>query len=151
MTHLVYFLKEGNIPIMNSNLKEVLNAWGQVGEDQAVIQGTLKVLLVFEYYQPNIGYVPGMEKLAYFLRKLSDEPSAFHLFYNLLFSSKLIWGFLEAKKTITELNLGILEKMIQKNQNMKKSYEINKLVFEKFFLEYGCCFYLDVFDPTTIE
>lgn len=106
---------------------------------------------MFEYYQPNLGYVPGMEKIAYYLRKLSDEPTAFHLLYNLLFTSKLIWGFLESKKTMTEQNLSILDKMCNRYTTVRKSYEINRLPLEKFFLEHGCFLYLDVFDPNTVE
>lgn len=141
----------GNIPIIKTNLVQVLKDWGQVGEDHQVVEETIRVLLVFEYYQPNLGYVPGMEKIAYYLRKLSDEPTAFHLFFNILFNSKLIWGFLEAKKTITEQNLSILEKMCNRYPNARKSYEVNRLPLEKFFLEYGCFLYLDVFDPTVVE
>lgn len=119
--------------------------------DQAMILSVVRVLLVFEYYQPNIGYVSGLEKIVFFYRKLTDEPNTFLLLYNTLFNSKLMWSAFEGKKTLTELNLQVLEKMCSKNAQIKESYRINKLPFEKFLLEYGVFLYLDVFDFNVVE
>ena len=93
----------------------------------------------------------GLEKIAYFYRKLTDEATSFQLLYNTLFNSKLIWSYLEGKKTITELNLNLLEKMCSKYQHLRKSYELNRIHFERLLLEQGCLLYLDLFDPAIVE
>lgn len=136
---------------MSQNLALFLKQWGQSAEDPAVIQSSIRVLLAFELYQPNIGYVPGLEKIVYFLRKLGDEPSTFLLLFNFLFNSRMIWGYLDAKKTITEQYLAVFEKLVQRQSLVRKSYELNKTVFDKFFLSHACYLYLDVFDPSTVE
>lgn len=135
---------------MRSNIREVLAKW-ELPEDPAYVLSVLKILLVFESYQPNIGYVPGLEKLAVFFKKSCDESTAFSMMYNILFSSKLLWAYFEGKKTITELNLQLLEKVVTRNPQLKKSYETNRDYFERFFIEAGCMLYLDMLDFPTVE
>lgn len=146
----IYSLTIGNIPIIRSNIKDTLSRWA-VPEDPAMILSVVKVLLVFESYQPNIGYVPGLEKIALFLMKNCDEPTAFTMLYNILFSSKLLWAYFEGKKTITELNFQLLDRVITNNPQLKKSYEINRDHLERFLIEAGCLLYLKVLDFSTVE
>ncbi len=140
----------GCLPMIRSNIRLSLESWG-LSEDKPLEQSVARILLVFEYYQPNIGYVPGLEKIVLFFRKLTDEPSAFVLLYCSLFNSKLLWSFMEGKKTLTEFNLQILEKMCTHNAKLAKSYETNKSIFERFFVEKATLLFVDVFDPAIVE
>lgn len=139
------------MPIIQQNLAAFLDRWGQSSEDVGIINSTIRVLLAFEYYQPNIGYVPGLEKIVYYIRKLSDEATAFYLLFNFLFNSRFLWGYVEAKKTITEQHLAVFEKLCNHYPALRKSFELNKLIFQKFFVTYSTTFFLDVFDPSTVE
>lgn len=136
--------------MIRTNLTTVSASWS-MAEDQVLTKSVTKMLLVFEYYQPSIGYVPGLEKIALFYRKLADEPTAFTLMFNTLFNSKLIWCYLEGRKTVAEQCLAILEKLVAAKPALKKSYECNKAYFHKFLMEYGSFIYLDVFDPSIVE
>ena len=141
----------GSMPMIESGITQVLEVWGLTEESSALVKSVARILLVFEYYQPNIGYVPGMEKIVLFLRKLTDDSTSFILFYNVLFNSKLMWSYLEGKKTLTEFNLEILEKMCGTAPGLKKTYEVNRQKFERFFLQHAPFVYLDVFEPAIIE
>lgn len=140
----------GCLPMIKTNIRLALENWG-LSEDPTLAQSVARVLLVFEYYQPNIGYVPGLEKVVLFFRKLTDEPSAFFLLYNSLFTSRLLWSFMDGKKTLTEFNLQILEKMCTQNAKLAKSYETNRRIFERFFIEFATLLFVDVFDPAIVE
>lgn len=135
---------------MMSNIKNYAELKGQI-ENQEKLHSALKVLLVFEVYQPSIGYVPGIEKIALFLVWQLDEATAWEVLHNILFSSKLLWAWFEGKKTMTELNLQLLEKMVTRVPQIKTPYEINKAHLERFILEHAPILFLDVLDSNTVS
>lgn len=123
-----------------------------ISEDDSFVESAVLILLVFEFFQPNIGYCLGMEKLVLFLRKLFDEATTFLLFYNMLFNSRFIWSYYEAKKTITEQYLELLDRLVsQSSTEAKRSFECNQAKLQRFFLVHAPTMYLEVFDPPTIE
>lgn len=136
--------------MIRTNLAAVFTAWS-MADDPVLTKSVTKILLAFEYYQPSIGYVPGLEKIAFFYRKIADEPSAFSLMFNTLFNSKLIWCYLEGRKTVAEQCLKVLERMVLTKPQLKKAYECNKPYLDKFLMEQGSFIYLDVFDPSIVE
>lgn len=61
-------------------------------DDPELEQSITAMMLIFEMYQPDIGYVPGMEKIALFLRKIMEESTAFIIFFNVIFASPFMWS-----------------------------------------------------------
>ena len=77
---------------VNSSIK--LLTIEPANQQTEVKNSVTRMLLVFEYFQPDVGYVIGTEKLVYFLRRLMDEETCFIIFYNIYFTSEFLWGLL---------------------------------------------------------
>lgn len=110
-----------------------------------------RLLLVFEYFQPDVGYVIGTEKLAYFLRRLMDEETCFIIFYNIYFTSEFLWGLLTNDHECISKYINVLQKIVHKYSKYKEMYSVNKSHLERFFAEYSLQLFIGLFSPDLIE
>ena len=81
----------GSADLISKKIVEAMKSQ-KMEEDPDFNQSCLRMLLIFELNQPDVGYVPDMETVVMFLRKLAPEDQAFIIFFNLIFSYTLIWS-----------------------------------------------------------
>lgn len=140
--------------MIKTALNSFLSQNEAVKESPELFESVCTMLLVYNHFQPNIGYCLSMEKIAYFFRKLTDEANAWVLLHCTIHSSRLSLYFFEGRKTHTQFNLEILDKFILKSTSpkvSKKWLKINSPAFHRFFLQYAPILYLGIFDLPTVE
>src|SRR3990167_6732029 len=85
----------GSEPVIRSFVAESVKKLGITVSAEGQ-ESVARILQVFELMHPDVGAVPGMEKLVLLLRILVgiEEENSFVLMYNLFFSSDLLWAIL---------------------------------------------------------
>ena len=122
-------------------------------DNQEVVQGVVRMLLVFEYLHPDIGYVIGMERLAFFLRSMVgiEEESAFIIMYNIYFSCDFLWATLSCDANLLGHYMAVLRKMIETYSDFKEMYAVNRQHFERFFIESAQTLFVGLLTPEIVE
>ena len=105
--------------------------------DQQTLESTTKLVMIFEYFHPEVGFILGTEKLAFLLRILMrlEEDISFIIFHNVYFDSEYLWSVLTADQPVISLNLQALKGLVSRLTDYSEMYKINRLQFERFFVE----------------
>lgn len=116
-------------------------------------ESVVKMMLVFEYLHPDIGYVIGMERVAFFIRSMVgiDEDTGFFILYNLYFSCDFLWTTLSAEASLLNHYLMVLKALVDTYTNFKEMYAINRQHFERFFMESSQTLFVGILAPDIIE
>ena len=136
--------------MIGKRIKEAMNL-SAMDDDEEFKESCLRILLIFEFNQPDLGYVPGMEVLVMFLRKLESEVETFITFFNIVFSYPAIWSIYSQDHIQLKIYLNILDQLCKKLPERKLVYEVNRQHLEKFFVEEGSTLFVGVFEPSVIE
>ena len=116
-------------------------------------QSVIRVLQVFELMHPDIGFLPGMEKLVLLLRGLIgiDEENSFVLMYNLYFSSDLLWAILTCDPSGIQQQLNAMASVLLTFSEFAEMYKMNKQAFDRFFLQTVLSLFVGIFSPDISE
>jgi Rab-GTPase-TBC domain len=117
------------------------------------VESAVRVLQVFELMHPDIGFLPGIEKLVLLLRHLIgiDEDNAFVLMYNIYFSSDLLWAILTCDPTAIQQQLNSMASVLLTFSECAEMYKINKQAFDRFFLQSALGLFVGTFSPDISE
>lgn len=144
----------GSQQIVESSLADCIKELN-LGADlsKEVDQSIVRMLLVFEYLHPDLGYVVGMEKLAFFLRSMVgiEEDAAFIVMYNIYFSCEFLWATLAGDAASLTHYMAGLRKLVDQYSDFKEMYALNRQHFERFFIESSQTFFVGIFTPEVIE
>jgi len=88
----------GSADMISKKIEQMTKVW-MMEEDKEFNESCLRMMLIFELNQPDVGYVPGMEKIAMFLRKISSEVEAFIVMFNMIFAYPFVWGIYNQEHT----------------------------------------------------
>jgi len=142
----------GSQPLIIAALNQTL-AQIKVKVSSEVFDSVVRMLSVFEYQHPEVGFVPGMEKIVFLLRSLVaiEEETAYVIFYNIYFSSDLLWSVLTSDHVQINKHLRSLQGLVSEFSRFKEMYLVNKDYFERFFVESAISVFVGVFSPELIE
>lgn len=116
-------------------------------------ESVTRMMLAFEYLHPDIGYVIGMERVAFFLRSMVgfEEDTGFIILYNLYFSCDFLWTTLSAEANLLSHYLMVLKTLVDTYTNFKEMYAVNRAHFERFFIECSQTMFVGILSPEIIE
>ena len=140
----------GSYPLIQSTVQKSLSEW-QIDQNPKFKESIITMMLVFEMSQPDIGYVPGMEKLAIFLRKMMEEDSAFIIFFNIIFSSNFLWSIYEQNQERICQYLQLFGRFICYESSYENSFQTNKFIYQKFLVEEASTLFLNIIDTSLTE
>lgn len=117
------------------------------------VEAIVRMLLIFEYLQPDVGYVIGMERTAFFIHSMVglEEDTAFIIMYNLYFSGEFLWTTLSAEANLLKHYLFVLKNLVDTYTTCKDMYAVNRHHFERFFVECSQTLFIGVLSPEIIE
>lgn len=143
----------GSQQIIETSLAACIKDLNLGTDKQDVNQSIIRMLLVFEYLHPDVGYVIGMERLAFFLRSMVgiEEETAFIIMYNIYFSSEFLWATLSGDSTLLNHYMNVMKNLVESFSEFKEMYAVNQQHFERFFIESSQTFFVGILTPEIIE
>lgn len=142
----------GSEPVIRSFVAESVKKLGITVSAEGQ-ESVVRILQVFELMHPDVGAVPGMEKLVLLLRILVgiEEENSFVLMYNLFFSSDLLWAILTCDPSAIQQQLNSMASVLLTFSEFAEMYKINKQAFDRFFLQSVVSLFVGIFSPDISE
>ena len=136
------------VSAVNETLKQM-----KIKVTPEVYDSIVRILQVFEYQHPDVGYFCGMEKPVFVLRSLVgvEEERCYVIFYNLYFASDLLWAVITCDHAAISNHMKALEGLVGEFSTCKAMYAVNRLHFERFFIEAAACVFVGVLPPDLVE